>query len=157
MKKTVYIETSIFSYLTARPTRDVIAAARQAITVDWWDNSRERFDGFVSEAVLIELKKGDPIAAKKRIDVAAAFEVLATTEEALKLAEKLLAAKLLPRNSDVDALHIAVAAISGMDYLLTWNFKHINNATTRAGVVSLIASEGLQCPVLCSPEGLLGA
>jgi hypothetical protein len=107
--------------------------------------------------VLIELKKGDPIAAKKRIDVAAAFEVLATTEEALKLAEKLLAAKLLPRNSDVDALHIAVAAISGMDYLLTWNFKHINNASTRAGVVSLIASEGLQCPVLCSPEGLLGA
>jgi hypothetical protein len=152
----IYIESSIIGYLTARPSRDVIAAARQAITVDWWEKHRHRYDVYVSALVEQEIAGGDEEAANQRMLAVANIASVAVTAEAQVLAETLLRAKAIPANSVEDALHIAIAATQGADFLLTWNFKHINNAETKLLIAKAVESAGYVCPILCSPEELGG-
>jgi hypothetical protein len=156
MKALVYIESSVISYHTARSSRDLITAARQAITQDWWDNHFHRYDNYVSVIVEQEIGSGDPRAAQRRIDLILSTPSLQLSDEAKYIAEGLLAAQLLPAGSVADAMHIGIAAVNGMDYLLTWHFKHINNAETKNRIVRFIENEGYICPVLCSPEELGG-
>jgi len=156
MKPKVYIETSVISYLTARASRDVVVAGRQAVTQEWWEEHRERFDVFISELVEEEMAQGDPVAAALRAEKAEGIESLHISEEAEHLAEKLISTGTVPVGSEEDALHIATASAHGMDYLLTWNFKHINNAEKKAAILAVVESCEFNCPALCSPEELGG-
>ena len=157
MKHTVYIESSVISYLVSRPSRDVIVAGRQALTIEWWENEKDRFDLRVSALVEDEIARGDPSAAERRLALIEGIPSLAATANALFLAESLIAEKAIPVGSEDDALHIAIAATQGVDYLLTWNFKHINNAETKKLITGVVEALGYVCPLLCSPEELGGA
>ena len=156
MPYTVYIESSVISYLTSRPSRDIVIAGRQAITLDWWENHRQRFDLRISVLVEEEISKGDVNAANLRLNIVSEIPSLTISDEATKIAELLLLKGAVPKGSEEDALHIAIASAQGADYLLTWNFKHINNAETRAAIIKLVESCGYICPQLCSPEELGG-
>ncbi|MDG4563280.1 MAG: type II toxin-antitoxin system VapC family toxin [Candidatus Competibacter sp.] len=156
MPASVYIETSVISYYTARSSRDLVAAARQAITQEWWEESRNRFELYVSTVVIAEAKTGDPEAAQKRMLAIADLPVLDVNAAAENLARQLVDQKLIPATSAEDALHIALATINGMDFLLTWNFRHINNAEMKARITAAIEALGYECPILCSPEELGG-
>ena len=156
MAKSVYIESSVISYLTSRPSRDLVVAGHQASTAEWWNEARAGFEIFVSPLVIEEISAGDAAAAEARLRAVADIPSLEIRPEAEALAESLLAAKAVPARSIRDALHIAIAATQGMDYLLTWNFKHINNASTRASVIATVTGFGMICPILCSPEELIG-
>jgi len=150
----VYVESSVISYITARPSRDLVVSARQAITNEWWEQKRKKYDVYISELVIEEIASGDIEAAQKRLDVVKAIPNLEITETAKELAGLLISSGAVPDNSPEDALHIGLAAAQGAEYLLTWNFKHINNATKRADITQLIESQGFLSPVLCSPEEL---
>ena len=154
MAQSVYIESSVISYLVARPSRDVVVAAHQAITEAWWQSQRAEFDLFVSSLVIQEISRGDASASEKRLQAVENIPLLATSPEAQRLAEDLLAKGAVPANSEEDALHIAIAAAGGIEFLLTWNFKHINNAQTKAVITTVVESHGFACPILCSPEEL---
>jgi hypothetical protein len=156
MKPTVYIETSVVSYLTAQPSRDLIVAAHQQITNDWWQRKRQDFDSYASQLVVLEASRGDPAAAEKRLNALKDLELLETSKEAEKLANKLLGQKILPQKAADDALHIGIATVNGMNYLLTWNFKHIAKAETREAVERISRESGYEPPVICTPEELLG-
>lgn len=131
MTERVYIETTVVSYLTARPSRDVVVAGHQQVTHEWWDTRRQSYDLCVSQLVLQESAAGDPQAAQDRLAVLQAMTLLETTPEALALAKELIRAGALPDKAGDDALHIAVAATQGVRYLLTWNCRHLANATMR--------------------------
>ena len=150
----VYVESSVISYITARPSRDLVVSARQAITNEWWEQKRKKYDVYISELVIEEISSGDKEAAQKRLDVVKQIPNLEITEIAKNLASLLISSGAVPENSPEDALHIGLAAAQGVEYLLTWNFKHINNATKRADITQLIESQGFLSPVLCSPEEL---
>ena len=157
MNRSVYIESSVISYLAARPSRDLVIAGHQAVTAEWWDNHRLRYDVYVSPLVVEEeISAGDASAAEERLRAIADIPSISIATEAESLASALLASNAVPSNSARDALHIAIAATQGMDYLVTWNFRHINNASTRTMVVNVVSNFGLVCPVLCSPEELMG-
>ena len=156
MKKTVYIESSVVSYLTARPSRDLIIAGHQASTAEWWQEHLQGYEAFISPLVTEEISAGDPVAAAERLRAIENLPSLSISLEAEAIAEALLSSKAVPGNSARDALHIAIAATQGIDYLLTWNFKHINNASTRTLVANVVSNFGLVCAVLCSPEELIG-
>ncbi|NCC62364.1 MAG: PIN domain-containing protein [Verrucomicrobiae bacterium] len=156
MTKSVYLESSVISYLTSRPSRDLVIAGHQASTSEWWNEARSDYEAFISPLVIEEISAGDKFAAEARLQAIADIPILEIKPEAEELAALLLSSNAVPANSDRDALHIAIAATQGVDYLLTWNFKHINNASTRALVVNTVSSFGLVCPVLCSPEELIG-
>jgi predicted nucleic acid-binding protein len=149
-KPKVYIETTIISYLTARPSRDILLAAHQQVTCDWWD-TRERFDLFVSQFVLDEAAAGDQVAADRRFSVLREAAVLDVMEDAIILAERLVAGGGLPTTARVDALHVAMATVHGMDYLLTWNCKHIANAGLRGTIEELCRAAGFEPPIICTP------
>ena len=152
--ESVYIETSVPSYLTAKRNRDLIFIAHQELTKEWWD-SRHRFELFISEIVFNEASQGDPDAAKRRLDSLVDIPLLTLTEESKVFAHQLIQRKLVPTKALADALHIAVAATSGMDYLLTWNCKHIANAVVRPKIETLCREMGMTPPVICTPEELL--
>lgn len=156
MTTSVYIESSIISYLTARPSRDLVVAARQTITADWWARHKANYETYISALVEEEISAGDASAAHQRLQAVADIASVAITEGAQQLADRLIATKAIPANSVEDALHIAIAATQGIEYLLTWNFKHINNAETKALIAKVIEGHGFICPVLCSPEELGG-
>ena len=156
MKPTVYVESSVISYLTSRPSRDVVIAARQAITREWWEIHRQRFELCISILVEEEISKGDPTAAGLRLATIAGIPSLSISDETTKIAELLLSRGAIPKGSEEDALHIGIAAAQGTDYLLTWNFAHINNAETKIAIIELVETYGFACPQLCSPEELGG-
>lgn len=155
MKPRVYLETSILSYLTALPSRDLVRAAHQQITIEWWEQ-RARFELFVSEAVLAEARRGDAAAANRRMAVAQGIEILNATQEAEALASALLKAAAIPAKAAIDAAHVALATVHGIDYLLTWNCTHIANAVTRPLIEAVCRDNGFQPPVICTPEELVG-
>ena len=157
MKAKVYVETSVISYLTSRPSRDVVIAGHQQITRDWWQTQRETFDVVASQLVVQEASAGDPIAAQQRLEVLATMELLAVTEEALTLAQALVATGPMPPNAAEDALHIAIAVTSGVEYLLTWNCTHLANATMRREIDRLCRARGYEPVIICTPEELLEA
>lgn len=154
--KTVYMETSILSYLTARPSRDLLAAAHQQVTREWWDECRERFDVFISPLVVQEARRGDPSAAQRRVDVLPGLAVLEIVEDVYALASALISEGALPPSAEDDATHIAIAAVHGIDYLLTWNCRHIDNAETKPIMRTICATQGYTCPEVCTPEELMG-
>jgi len=155
MKKSVYIETSIPSYLTARPSRDVRAAAWQQITAQWWDDARAGYDLFTSELVVVEASAGDPEASRRRVDVLQEIAELPIDDAVRKLAEELVSKGGIPPAAEADALHIAVSAVHHIDYLLTWNFRHIDNAAMKPVIRSICAIAGYTCPEICAPMELL--
>ncbi len=156
MKKSVYIESSVISYLTARGSRDLISAARQQLTQEWWGDSRQNVDLFVSPLVLKEVSDGDPNAAAKRVSMLSGIPELELTEEAVSLSDVLVAKGGLPKKAKDDALHIAVAAVHKIDFLLTWNCRHIDNAKTKPIIRAVCLEQGYVCPEICTPEELGG-
>jgi hypothetical protein len=154
MMERVYVETTVVSYLTARPSRDLIIAAHQQITHDWWDFRRGEFELCAAQLVLQEAGAGDPQAAQERLAVVKTMILLDTTEEAVALAEALVKAGALPLKAGDDALHIAVAATQGVPYLLTWNCRHLANATMRPLIEAVCVQKGYKAPILCTPEEL---
>lgn len=153
----VYIETTFVSYLTARPSRDLIVAAHQQITHDWWDHCRGVYELCASELVVQEASDGDPQAAQERLDVLATMTLLEINAEARTLAKELVQAGALPAKAENDALHIAVAAVHRIPYLLTWNCRHMANATMRAPIETVCASKGYKVPIICTPEEIMEA
>ncbi len=155
-KEKVYIETTVVSYLTAWLSRDLIRAAHQQITQEWWHNRRTDFEIFVSEFVINESSAGDTEAAEKRLEVLENIALLDVNLDVENLAKKLIEEKALPAKAVTDALHIAVASVHGIDYLLSWNCKHIANAEMQGAIEKVCLSEGYKCPKICTPEELLG-
>lgn len=150
MKSRLYIETSIVSYLTAKPSRDLVRAAHQQVTRDWWE-TRAQFELYISQFVLDEASVGDQSAAARRLAALREVAVLDTTPDVVNLAGELTRAGDLPKKAVVDALHIAVASIHGMDYLLSWNCRHIANAAMRSRIENTCRSYGVEPPTICTP------
>jgi predicted nucleic acid-binding protein len=152
----VYIETSVVSYYAARPSRDVVIAGHQQATHDFWIRLGHDFESFISAVVLAESGKGDAEQAEKRLQAIRSFRVIQITPEAEGLARQIIAGGGIPPEYPEDALHIALAAIGGVDFLVTWNFAHINNPFTRMMIRQIVENEGYVCPEIVSPDELLG-
>ena len=157
MKERIYIETSIASYLAARTSHDLITAGRQRATHDWWERERSGYDLFTSAAVLDEAARGDDGAAHRRGEYLSELTLLDVTDEALQLSKGLISSLAVPRQAHVDAIHIAVATVNGMELLLTWNFKHIANPHQWHRIDRVCRLAGYELPVACSPDQLLEA
>jgi hypothetical protein len=155
MKPKVYLETSVISYLASWPSRDLIVAANQQLTQEWWQVRRQDFDLFISQLVIQEASAGNEGAAQRRLQVVADIPLLTLSEEVMNFAERLVKEGPMPREAVEDALHIAVATLNGMDYLLTWNFRHIANATMRYKIERVCRLAGLEPPIICTPQELL--
>lgn len=155
-KKRVYVESSVISYLTARPSHILIKLAKQQQTWEWWE-SRQQWNLFISPLVVQEILRGDPDAAKKRLSVADGLSLISETDETRRLAEHLIVAKAVPERVFEDALHIAIATVNRMDYLLTWNQKHIFNPDTIEKLYRTIRAAGYSPSVLIRPDNLLEA
>ena len=152
--QTVYVETSIISYLASKPSRDIITAARQTITHDWWANESHKYELFVSTIVIDEISMGDPAVAASRLHYISNIAQLIVSPEAKLLVDELITAGAIPLRYIDDAFHIAIAAVQEVDIVLTWNFKHINNVHTKSIIERVISKQGRKCPQLCSPEQL---
>lgn len=155
MKPKVYIETSIPSYLTARPSNDIRVVANQNITIEWWETRRFSFELFISEFVIAEASLGNPESAKKRLEAIAALSELSTTNEVRVLAKALISEGPIPTKAEVDAFHIAVAAVNGIEYLLTWNCTHIANAIMRPKIEEICRQQGVEPSIICTPQELM--
>ena len=151
----LYVETTIPSYLTARPSRDTVLAGQQEATRRWWEEKRGNYDLYVSELVLEETAAGDPAMAAARHAALAGLPQLAQTPEVDALATRLLERGIIPPSAAPDAEHIALAVVHAMNFLLTWNCKHIANALHRRRVEAVCAEAGLVCPIICTPHHLI--
>ena len=151
----IYIESTIPSYVVARPARDLLQAARQQITRDWWDLRRGKHKLFASQLVLDEIAFGEKTMAQLRLDLLQGVPLLQTTDGVKGFARKILASGLLPATADRDAAHIALASAYEMDILLSWNCRHIANAALQAGLRRLAEAAGFTLPVICTPEELM--
>lgn len=152
----VYLETTVISYLAARPaTKDYLKWAKQHLTVMWWDRVFHRVHPYISVFVTEEMERGDRSAAKKRLTLSRDIPVLADDPAIQKLASAFLKRMNLPNKAKLDAFHIACASVHEMNYLLTWNCKHIANASLRRVIESINKKHGYQTPVICTPEELL--
>jgi len=156
MKARLYLETSVVSYLASRPSRDLIVAAHQALSLDWWDARRRDFDIVVSVYVLEECAQGDADAAQRRLVLIEGVAIVPVSAPTEALAAALLAGSALPREARLDALHIACAALNGVDYLLTWNCKHIANFERLPAVERICRENGYEPPRICTPAELMG-
>jgi hypothetical protein len=152
---TVYLETTIPSYLTGWPSPDLLTAAKQQVTREWWESRRSDFDLFISQAVLLEASAGDPEAAAKRLEILDGIALLEPKKDTDEIVQALVEGLSLPDGALVDAVHIAICVIHGIDFLLTWNFTHIANAAFRPIIDSVCDSFGYRSPVICSPEELM--
>ncbi|MGH8475821.1 MAG: type II toxin-antitoxin system VapC family toxin [Methylococcales bacterium] len=155
MKRKIYVETSVISYLTARPSKNVIEAGHQQSTYQFWDR-RDEFDLFASELVLTECAAGDPEAASKRLAALHGIKLLDVTSYSIELAKDLVTAGIVPPKASEDALHISIATVHFVDYLLTWNCRHIANPEIQARIAESFRHKGLFLPFICTPEELIG-
>lgn len=155
MKPRVYVETSVFSYLTARESSSLIGATRQLLTRRWWER-RADYALFVSEVVIRECKAGDGEAVARRMSAVGDIPLLSLTDQAANIAQLLLAENIMPDKAAEDALHIAIAAVHRVDFLLSWNFKHIANPVIQAKIAARLHQIGLSLPFICPPEDLAG-
>lgn len=155
MKPKAYVETSIVSYLTAKPSKDIRVMANQSTTLEWWDTRRAHFDLFVSEFVVAEAALGDSEAASRRLEVIENIAELEATEEVRLLGKALISEGPIPPQAEIDAYHIAIAAVNGMEYLLTWNCTHIANAAMRPKIESVCREHGYEPPIICTPQELM--
>ena len=156
MKPAVYIETTIVSFLTARPSRDPVTSVFIEQTKAWWNQRRMNYELFASDVVLREASQGDVNAARRRKEVLLTLSVIPATPPALKLARSFIEHLAIPPNAADDAVHIAIAAVSELRYLLTWNCRHIANAEIRPKLEALCALAGHRCPIICTPLELMG-
>ncbi|MDA0813413.1 MAG: type II toxin-antitoxin system VapC family toxin [Verrucomicrobia bacterium] len=143
------------SYYVARPSDSLIQAARQASTREWWDGGCSGFTLFTSLETLEEAGQGEREMADARLDLLKLVPLLAVTDDVVALAVKLVSEQIVPAKAASDSIHIAVASVHRIDYLVTWNFKHIANPFLRARMRRAVADAGFSLPVLCSPEELL--
>lgn len=150
----VYIETTIPSYLSAKSTDNLIAGARQLITQRWWETERRRFQLYISDVVYLECSQGDARASAKRLNVIEDIPSLGIDDKTIELAETLFAELSIPEKAKDDALHIAVACVHEMDYLLSWNFKHIVNASAIRRLRGIVEHTNYRLPQICTPEEL---
>ena len=155
MKPTVYIETTIIGYLAMRLSGALRTAANQQMTRDWWDNHRDKYDTLISRFVFDECSDGDPTAVQERLAYMQGLPLLEVTEEVDALAEALVTGIPLPAKAALDAYHISVAAINGVEYLLTWNCKHIANPALRHRIERICRERGYEPPVICTPPELM--
>ena len=153
MDGTVYIETSVISYLAAWPSRDVVVFGHQQTTHEWWASHKSRFTLFISALVLREANGGDPQAALERLAVVRGIPSVDIKPEAVTLAQALLSSGSLPRKAAADALHIAIATTHHIDYLLTWNCRHIANAEIRPLIDLICRERGFVPPLICRLVG----
>jgi predicted nucleic acid-binding protein len=151
-----YIETTIVSYLTARPSRDLVIRAHQRLTREWWRDRRAGFSLHISPLVLQEAGMGDRRVARRRLRALQGIPILRVTPEAVSLGQRLIRQGPIPEKAEVDALHIATAAVHGMEYLITWNCRHIANAMMRSRLEALCRLAGYEPPIMCTPEELAG-
>ena len=154
--ESVYLETTLISYLVSRPSRDLLVAAHQQTTHEWWANRRQAFECYVSQVVIDEASSGDPEEAKSRMRLIEDLPALEVTEETESLARAILASGAIPPRGVRDAAHVAVAAVNEMDYLLTWNCRHLANAQIIRRISVVCNRLGYSLPVICTPEELMG-
>ena len=154
MKPRVYVETTVLGYLTSWPSGDLVVAGRQKITRDWWRYALGAFDLVVSELVRREASAGDPQAIRDRLEALADLPVLPVSQRAKDFARALVAGGAVPATEQEDAIHIAVAVVNGIEYLVTWNFKHIANAAMRSKIHGVCIAEGFDPCTICTPEEL---
>jgi len=155
MKRKIYVETSVISYLTARPSKTIVGAAHQQITLAWWE-LRSEYELLVSQLVWQECAAGDPVAAQRRLATLEGMSVLAVTQDMIHLAESLIEQAIIPAKAIEDALHIAVSTLHHVDFLLTWNCRHIANPVIQEKIAAYLEQLGLFLPIICTPEELLG-
>lgn len=154
--ESVYLETTFISYLVARPSRDLLVAAHQQITQEWWTDRRHGFECSVSQVVIDEASLGGPQEVQKRLAVIGDLSVLEVTEDVEPLSWVILSSGVIPPRAVRDAAHVAVAAVNGIDYLLTWNCKHLANAQVTRRIALICDRFGQRMPVICTPEELMG-
>jgi hypothetical protein len=152
--KSVYLETSIISYLTALPTNNLIASAYQKISKKWWKESLFKYNPYISQAVIDEIRKGDEKAAQRRLSAVENIELADISMETYQLSTKYFEILDIPEKARLDTLHIACAVLNEIDYILSWNFKHIANVRTREKISTFNAIRGLKNPMICTPEEL---
>jgi predicted nucleic acid-binding protein len=152
--ETVYLETTFISYLVALPARDLVIAAHQQITRDWWQQCHGQFRLVISQVVLDEISVGDESEARKRLELVEPLEVLAASPAAEALAAAIIAAGALPQKAVRDAAHIAVATAHGVQYMLTWNCKQLANAQVVRRIARTCGEHGFAMPAICTPEEL---
>jgi hypothetical protein len=155
MKPLAYIETTVVSYFAAKPARDVVVAGHQAVTAEWWDKDLPKFQAVVSSVVLDEISTGDPQAVAKRLDAIKGMSLLELSTEVTSLATRYYGSICLPESARADSLHLALASWHGVDYLVTWNCRHIANGRVRLLVQQINDLLGIATPVICTPEELL--
>lgn len=156
VKPKVYVETSVISYLASRLSTNLIVAAHQQLTLTWWEERSKFFALFVSQPVIEESSAGDKNAAAKRMALVRKIDILDISDEVIDLAQHMIHVKAVPKKAVQDAYHVAVSAVHGMDYLLTWNCKHIANAEMRLKIQAACRDQGFTAPVICTPQELSG-
>ncbi|MGA2034870.1 MAG: type II toxin-antitoxin system VapC family toxin [Thermoguttaceae bacterium] len=152
----VYLETSFFGYLTSRPSADPLVAARQRVTRQWWDTHRASFELYVSQRVIDEAGAGDEEAAKERLFIAAGLPLVEISRQVIQLAEDFVSRGPFPATAEDDAYHVAAATVHRMQFLLSWNCRHIANAQIICRAGALCRSQGYDLPIICTPEQLMG-
>lgn len=155
-RPSVYIETSLLSYLAARPSSNLIVAAQQELSRQWWELRRSEYQLFVSKLVLEESNRGDPDAARRRLEYAADMPLLELDDETYRLSRMFLDSGTIPIKAQADAAHVAVATRHNVEYVLTWNCRHIANATIKRRLAALLWREGYEIPAICTPYELFG-
>lgn len=156
MKPTLYLETTIPSFLTGRPSNNLVVAGKQEVTRQWWEKRKAEYDLFISQLVIDEALRGDPDAAGKRIDAIEGIVSLEIDDEVIQITEKIVEAGVISKKSATDAAHIAVASRHGVDYLMTWNCAHIANAEILGRMSYVVAEAGYYLPIICTPDELFG-
>ena len=155
LKPKVYVETTVVSYLAARPSHDVTLAARQQVTLQLWEEYSNNFEFVISNVVVSEAREGNPIAAQRRLEILANLPVVDMSSEAIMLVDKLIDAGAVPQHSRPDAQHIAIATVNNIEYLVSWNYKHIVNETKRQLINEVCHAAGFQPTTLCTPTELI--
>ena len=156
MKAKLYLESTIPSYYVARPSRNLVLRAHQATTRRWWKKRLHDFEVHISDVVLDEIALGESTMARKRLALLRPFPLLAATDASRELARALIATGPLPPRAARDAAHIALSTVHEMHFLLTWNCRHIANAEMLRKIEQVCGDLGFRCPVVCTPEELLG-
>jgi predicted nucleic acid-binding protein len=155
IQPSVYIESSVISYYSSKPSRDLIVAAHQQITTEWWESSLPNFDAYISQVVLDEIRQGDTVAADRREKSVEPFAVLEMRPDIAKLAYEYFSEIKLADKKRADSFHLALAAWHGIDYLVSWNCIHIASARVRKIVERINEKHGIDTPVICTPEELM--
>jgi hypothetical protein len=154
-KPKVYLESTVISFYANRRSKDIIVAAYQKITADWWENELHKYQPYISQFVVEEISRGDSRAAQNRVDSIKNFPLLDLPDDVFDLAKRYLKEVHIPRKSQLDAFHISAAVVNGMDYILSWNFHHITNVFVKENIRRINERIGVETPIICTPEELI--